>query len=151
MIKKISLLTIMLSSLIFLMGCTKGERPAPSNNTNYNNVNTPTTGSVSITASWSNPAPWNACGAPYTVIIGLGYNSTDISTEAYFAQNSFINSPASFSKESLTAGIYYYKAKKTFNASICGTGQDIPPTVTKSGSFIITAGQTTTVNGVSLN
>jgi hypothetical protein len=110
-----------------------------------------TTGKVIITASWSNPAPWNACSSPYTVVIGLGYNSTDVANESYFTSSSFNTSPATFTKDGLTAGVYYYGAKKTFNASTCGTGQGIPPTVKKSGSFTIVAGQTTTVNGVSLN
>ncbi len=110
-----------------------------------------TTGKVKITASWSNPAPWSACGSPYTVVIGLGYNSTDVNNESYFASNNFYSSSATFTKDGLTAGVYYYGAKKTYNASICGTGQGIPPTVKKNGSFTIVAGQTTTVSGVILN
>ncbi len=111
---------------------------------------TSTGSSVSITASWSNPAPWNACQIPYLVVIGLGYNFTDVANEAYFSKNGFIYSSATFTKSNLAAGIYYYGAKKTYNTN-CGTGQGIPPTVKKSGSFTIVAGQNTTVSGVSLN
>jgi hypothetical protein len=141
--------------------CVSGNCVSVSSNAQYSTLsacqntcanNNP--GSVAITASWSVSPPWNACGVPFTVVIGLGYNSTDISNESYFASNSFYSSPASYSKNGLAPGTYYYKAKKTYNINTCGccAGQSgPPPTVTKSGSFTITAGQTTNVNAGSLN
>jgi hypothetical protein len=140
--------------------CVSGNCVSVTNNAQYTSLsscqsacsgNVSTTGSVTISAFWSNTPPWDACGSPYTVVIGLGYNSTDVSNESYFIQSSFYSSTANYSKDGLAPGIYYYGAKKTFNASICGTGQGIPPTVKKSGSFTIIAGQTTTITGVNLN
>ncbi len=108
------------------------------------------TGTVVITATWT--TTYVSCNPAYTVVIGLGYTSTDVANEAYFAQSgSNLYSPATYTNSTLAPGTYYYKAKKTYNASTCGTGQGIPPTVTKSGAFTITAGQTTTVNAGSLN
>jgi hypothetical protein len=147
--KKIKCIIIILTLFTTITACKK--ETTSSSGTGGGGGTVGTTGKVTITASWSNPAPWNACGSPYTVVIGLGYNSTDVANESYFASNSFYSSSATFSKDGLTAGVYYYGAKKTFNASTCGTGQGIPPTVKKSGSFTIIAGQTTTVSGVSLN
>jgi hypothetical protein len=109
------------------------------------------TGSVTIRVTWSNPLPWSACNVPYSVVIGLGYSSTDVVNESYFGSNSFVHSAATLEWGGLSPGVYYYGAKKTYNASICGTGQGIPPTVKKTGSFTIVAGQTTSITGVSLN
>ena len=108
------------------------------------------TGSVKITASWSNPSPWNMCGSPYTVTIGLGYSSNDVANQSYFAQSNFYSSSAIFQRSNLTPGVYYYGARKVFNSGTCGTGQGVPPTVFKTGSFTITTGQTTNVS-TSLN
>jgi hypothetical protein len=141
--------------------CVSGNCVSVSNNAQYSNLSACQTdcannspGSVVITASWSLFSPWDACGVPFTVVIGLGYNSTDITNESYFASNSFIYSPASFSKNGLAPGTYYYKAKKTYNINTCGCcgGESgPPPTVTKSGAFTIIAGQNINVNAGSLN
>jgi hypothetical protein len=157
---KTSIILLMLfTTLIF--AC---EKDSNSNSNNSVKPNTPggntggpgtsvgsTTGSVKISATWSNPAPWNACNVPYSVVIGLGYSSTDVTNESYFGSSSFVNSAATLEWGGLSPGVYYYGAKKTFNASVCGTGQGIPPAVKKSGSFTIVAGQTTSVTSVSLN
>lgn len=107
-------------------------------------------GSVKVIASWSNPSPWNMCGSPYTVTIGIGYSSNDVANQAYFAQGNFYSSSATFQRTNLVPGVYYYGARKVFNASTCGTGQGIPPTVFKTGAFTVTSGQTTNVS-TSLN
>jgi hypothetical protein len=112
--------------------------------------NESSTGSVRITATWSNPSPWNQCGTPYTVTVGLGYTSLDVSNESYFTQSSSYSSPNNFQRNELSPGVYYYGAKKVFNSSICGTGQGVPQTVKKTGSFVINENQTSTVS-VSLN
>lgn len=144
-------LTIIFIALISILTACKKEETTTTTTTTSSGGGGSTTGKVSISASWSVQDPWSACGSPFTIIIGLGYNSNDVSNESYFTQNSFYSSPATLTIDGLSPGIYYYGAKKTFNSSICGTGQGIPPTVKKSGSFTIAAGQTTTVSGVNLN
>lgn len=122
-------------------------------NTSSGNTSTPSgkkPGKVTIKATWSNPSPWNLCKYPYTVVIGLGYSSTDVANEAFFSQSSYFVSPANYTKDGLAPGTYYYRAKKTYNASSCGTGQGIPQTVIKSGAFTIKEGKTHTEN-ISLN
>ena len=154
--KKIRITAVLMFAML-IFGCNKDDKSTPSNSGSSNGGGGggggggSTTGTVNITASWSVTPPWNACGTPFTVVIGLGYNSNDVANESYFASNSFYYSSATYTNNSLAAGIYYYGAKKTFNSSTCGTGQGIPPTIKKSGSFTIIAGQTTTVSGVSLN
>jgi hypothetical protein len=107
-------------------------------------------GQVDIITSWTKS--YGSCNYAYSVVIGLGYTSADVANESYFANSGQqINSPTTYNQGNLKAGIYYYKAKKTYNASSCGTGQGIPPTVIKSGSFTIIAGQKTSVNVGSLN
>lgn len=100
-------------------------------------------GTVEISASWT--SIYSNCNSAYTVVIGLGYTSTDVANEAYFAQSGGVSlPPTTYRNSSLPPGNYYYKAKKTYNYH-CGTPQYIPPVVTKSGSFTITSGQTTTM------
>lgn len=101
-------------------------------------------GSVNISASWN--STYVNCTPAYSVTIGLGYSSTDIANEAYFYTSGVgLNSPLTMTK-SLSPGTYYYKGKKTYNSSSCGTGQGVPATVVKSGSFTITSGQTSYVS-----
>lgn len=144
---KVKLTAVIFTAMFIFNSCSKDDNSTSSSGGGGGGGST--TGKVTITASWT--TNYVSCNPAYTVIIGLGYNSTDIANEAYFASSSYIYSPASYSKDGLAAGTYYYKAKKTYNASTCGTGQGIPPVVTKSGAFTITAGQTTTVDAGSLN
>lgn len=109
-----------------------------------------TTGTVKIMASWTSKFIY--CNPAYTVVIGLGYSSTDVANDAYFAQTSSQGSSLTYTKDNLTAGTYYYKAKKTYKISTCGNPQGgAPSDVTKLGAFTIIAGQTTTINVGSLN
>lgn len=102
-------------------------------------------GFVQITASWN--TKYNNCNSAFTVIIGLGYTSTDVTNEAFFAKSGgMISSPGTYSKNYLAPGKYYYKASKTFNKSVCGSYQTPPAVVTKNGSFTITAGKTTNIS-----
>ncbi len=149
---KIQLTAIIFTVMFIFNSCSKEDNSTSSNGGNGGGGGGITTGKVTITATWSNIAPWNACGSsPYIVVIGLGYNSTDVANESYFSQFTYYAPMVPFTTDSLAPGIYYYGAKKTFNVSLCGTGQGVPPTVKKSGAFTITAGQTTTISGVDLN
>jgi len=105
-------------------------------------------GYVEITATWT--YTYFECSPAYTVKIGLCYTSTDVANEAYFFQSSGDYYGTSSFTYPLASGTYYYKAKKTYNMS-CGTGQGIPSIVAKSGTFTITANQTTIVNVGSLD
>jgi hypothetical protein len=137
--------------------CNSGNCVSVSNGAQYSTLNAcqsacgvSSIGTVQITATWTTTYVY--CNLAYTVVIGLGYTSTDVANEAYFAQSGgYVNSPVTYTNSSLASGTYYYKAKKTYNANTCGTGQGIPPIVIKSGAFTITDGQTTTVNAGSLN
>ncbi len=147
--KKTIIVSLLTCSLITFTNCKK---KSTQNNTSTNSAAATTntsTGKVVITASWN--STYVMCTGAYNTVIGLGYSSTDVANEAYFAQSNYTGSSANFSKDLLAPGVYYYKAKKTYNSTKCGTGQGIPPVVTKSGAFTITAGQTTTVNAGSLN
>jgi len=152
-IKNAVLLSIITCSIFTLTQCQKksnqSNTPSNSTGTTTGTTSASTTGKVVITATWN--STYVMCNGAYNVVIGLGYNSTDVANEAYFAQSNYAGSSASFSKDNLAPGVYYYKAKKTYNSTKCGTGQGIPPVVTKSGAFTITAGQTITVNAGSLN
>lgn len=106
-------------------------------------------GTVEVETHWT--TAYVNCDPAYTVEIGLGYSSNDVANEAYFASATFVSSPAVYTKGNLSPGTYYYKAKKTYNASTCGTGQGIPPVVQKSGSFMIEAGEVTQVDVGTLN
>ncbi len=107
-------------------------------------------GGVIITTSWT--STYFSCFNAYNVSFGLGYTSTDVANEAYFAQSgNYISTPVTYSKGNLAPGTYYYKAKKVFRTSLCGTGQGVPITVTKSGAFTIIGGQNTSINIGSLN
>ena len=140
---KISLLTIVITALFFFIGCSKGERPTPSNNaSNNNNTNTATTGAVAITVSWN--AAYLSCSNAWHVECGLGYTSNDVSSGAYFTSQTGYNGHGTFTFSNLAAGIYYYKAKKIYNLSGCGGANQ--PSVEHLGSFTITAGQTTTLS-----
>ena len=111
-------------------------------------------GNVAISTNWTTAygTGWPVCDPAYSVVIGLGYSSNDVINDSYFSQSASTGiSPTTYTKYNLTPGIYYYKAKKTFNANSCGTGQGIPPTVTRTGSFTIVSGLTTSVNAGSLN
>jgi len=112
------------------------------NNTNINESNN---GTVNISYSWN--MKYSACNYAYTVIFGYAHSSSEASNESFFDQVSSIISPTSFSKI-LPAGTYYYKIKKSYNSSTCGTGmgQSTPTTVYKTGSFKISAGKSTSVN-----
>lgn len=155
-IKHTTFFAVILCIIVFAH-CKKNENQnkstgggtAPTATATPTNTTTATTGKVVITATWN--STYVSCTGAYNVVIGLGYNSTDVANEAYFAQSNFTGSSANFSKSSLAPGVYYYKAKKTYNATKCGTGQGVPPVVTKSGAFTVTAGQTITVNAGSLN
>lgn len=137
--------------------CVNGYCASVTSNAQYptfaicqSNCGSTSYGQVDIITSWTKS--YGSCNYAYSVVIGLGYTSTDVANEAYFANSGQqINSPTTYNQGNLKAGIYYYKAKKTYNASSCGTGQGIPPTVIKSGSFTIIAGQKTSVNVGSLN
>ena len=141
--------------------CVNGSCVEVSDNADYGSLwechdycsNAVQGGSVVITASWNSSfgAGWPVCDPAYTVVIGLGYTSADVVNDAFFDQNSVLFSPLTYNKVNLPPGVYYYKAKKTYNANSCGTGQGIPPTVTKTGSFTITSGNTTTVDAGSLS
>jgi len=111
-----------------------------------NNTPEPKPGSVSIYLSFN--VNYGGCIPGWTVVIGLGYSSTDIANDAFFCSQSY-TSPNTFKKDKLDPGTYYYKATKTYNIS-CGTGQGIPSPVTKSGSFIIEPSKTTLLS-VNLN
>ena len=113
-----------------------------------------TGGNVAITANWNTAygTGWPICDPAYSVVIGLGYSTSDVLSDIFFAQSASTGtSPTTYTKYNLSPGVYYYKAKKTFLTSSCGTGQGIPPTVTKTGSFTISSGNTTSVNAGSLN
>ncbi|MEI6755355.1 MAG: hypothetical protein WCK78_19625 [Paludibacter sp.] len=116
-----------------------------SSTSNTNTTNTSTKGTVNISYSWN--MKYSTCNYAYTVIFGFAYTSSDASNESYFDQVSSVISPTTFSK-TLTAGTYYYKIKKTYNSSTCGSGmgQSTPSAVYKTGSFKITAGKSTTVD-----
>jgi hypothetical protein len=149
--KKTIIISLLACALITITNCKK---KSTQNNTSNNSTTVPTnttttTGKVVITASWN--STYVMCTGAYNTVIGLGYSSTDVANEAYFAQSNYTGSSANFSKDLLAPGVYYYRAKKTYNSTKCGTGQGIPPVVTKSGAFTITAGQTTTVSVGSLN
>ncbi len=147
--KKTIIVSLLTCSLITFTNCKK---KSTQNNTSTNSAAATTntsTGKVVITASWN--STYVMCTGAYNTVIGLGYSSTDVANEAYLAQSNYTGSSANFSKDLLAPGVYYYRAKKTYNSTKCGTGQGIPPVVTKSGAFTITAGQTTTVSVGSLN
>ena len=141
---------ILASTIVFILilfplnGCKK------TSNTSSNSSTASANGKVVISASWN--STYLNCRPAYTVVIGLGYNSTDVANETYFAQGSYAGSSASFTKDNLTPGIYYYRVKKKYNSTSCGIGQGgVPPIVIKSGSFTITSGQITNVSVGSLN
>lgn len=97
-------------------------------------------GYVRIGASWNNT--YLNCNPAYSCVIGLGYSSTDVANEAYFYS---VNGGGL--TKTLPVGTYYYKATKTYNLSSCGCGRPpCPKPVSKSGSFTITADQTTNVS-----
>ena len=115
------------------------------NNTNNNsgNVTNTSPGKVTITATWIRK--YVACDPGYIVTIGLGYSSSDVANQAFFATSGNDSyPPASYSKQ-LEPGTYYYSVKKTYKM-YCGTGQGVPPDVVKNGAFTITGGNTTTIN-----
>lgn len=137
--------------------CVSGNCVSVSSNAQYSTLsacqsacanNRP--GGVAITASWT--TSYVNCNPAYTVVIGLGYSSTDVANETYFAQSgNILYSPANYTNSNLAPGTYYYKAKKTYRASFCAPGNGTPPAVTKSGAFTITSYQLTNVNVGSLN
>ncbi|MBX3164894.1 MAG: hypothetical protein KF900_10485 [Bacteroidetes bacterium] len=107
-------------------------------------------GTAIIAVSWNNThCPLGGSnGSPYeqkyVVEIALGYNSTDINNEVYFAQSgSTQQSPLNYTKSDLAPGTYYYRAKKrTASPAYCGSSS----TVIKDGVFTIKAGETTNVD-----
>ncbi|MBM3911441.1 MAG: hypothetical protein FJ350_00345 [Sphingomonadales bacterium] len=108
-------------------------------------------GEVAITASWNT---WYVnCQQAYTVVIGLGYSSTDVANETYFAQSgSTLYSPSNYTVSNLAPGTYYYKAKKTYRSNYCAPSNGPPPpVVTKTGAFTITALRLTNVDVGSLD
>jgi len=137
--KSFSIVILMLIGVLVFIGCKKDD-PQPSTSSNTN-TGTDTPGYVSILVSFTEEK--GMCNYAWNVVIGLGYSSTDVANEAYFQSNRSINSPAGISA-SLDPGIYYYKAKKTYNLSTCG-GTDQPST-SKSGSFTITSEETTNIS-----
>lgn len=150
---KKTILIVLCLPLVILTNCKKDEQA----NTNQNSSTSSTTnqtGIVVINTNWN--SVYVGCNSAYNVTIGLGYNSTDIANDAFFASNQYGASPsslakASFTKDDLKIGVYYYKVKKSYNSTRCGTGQGIPADVVKNGSFTIEAGKTTTVDVGSLN
>lgn len=124
--------------LILLISCKKD----PGNNTN-----TLSNGAVSISAVWTgNPGP---CFARYECTIGLGYSSTDIANEAYFARSSLQtgNKVSNLSKSDLAPGTYYYRVKVVYVLkNNCTSDQEYFTDKIKSGAFDITPGETTKIS-----
>ena len=121
--KKTIIVSLLTCSLITFTNCKK---KSTQNNTSTNSAAATTntsTGKVVITASWN--STYVMCTGAYNTVIGLGYSSTDVANEAYFAQSNYTGSSANFSKDLLAPGVYYYRAKKTYNSTKCGTGQGI--------------------------
>jgi hypothetical protein len=102
-------------------------------------------GKVTFSASWTNYlCRQNPIFYQYSVEVGIGYSSTDVSNNAFFASYEPWNtSSLTWTRDNLSPGVYYYKAIKRSNNCGTGTKQVVN---TKSGSFTITAGQTTSVN-----
>ena len=126
-------------TLLFSLGCRKPTPAATSVNTvgssssgGSSNIAF-TQGSVEINATWASPYPQNnACIQAFTVTIGLGYNSTDLTNGSFFY--SVTNTLGiSLKKGGLKGGTYYYKVIKRWNGT-CGS---FTPTVEKIGSFTI--------------
>lgn len=105
-------------------------------------------GKVVITASWTKN--YQNCSPAWTVKIGLGFSSSDVANSTFFAESfGDVYGTTSFSKE-LDPGTYYYKATKTYNKG-CGTINQPPPSVSKSGSFVIKSGQTNSISAGNLD
>jgi hypothetical protein len=123
-------------------GTTTGGTTTGGTTTGGTTTTTPQ-GKVTLKASWTKS--YKSCTYAYTTKIGLGYTSTDVVNEAYFAESGGdVDGSLTYTKDALAPGIYYYQAKKSYNTN-CGTGQGIPTTVTKKGSFTVASGSTTVV------
>ena len=149
---KLFLTSITIISLIFNLGCKKptpsasATNPSDSSSSGGNVSNAFTQGSVEINVTWANPYPnSSSCLQAFSGTIGLGYNSIDITNEAFFYQVSNTLG-VSLSKSALKEGVYYYKVKKKWNGS-CG---DLKPGIIalteKNGTFAIVALKRTVIN-----
>ncbi len=111
------------------------------------NTPAPSPGSVTITLNWDIK---RYCGANiwwpcWDVVVGLGYNQSEVDQEAYFIHK-FLSEPSTFTVTNLAPGTYYYRAKKTVRQGCYLSGDhfcDIPPPVIKSGKFTIFSSVTT--------
>ena len=114
---------------------------------NETNTNTLNNGGVTISAVWTgDPGP---CFARYECTIGLGYSSTDIANEAYFARSSLQtgNKSSSPSKSDLAPGTYYYRVKVAYvKKDNCDSDPKYFNAKIRSGAFDITAGETTKIS-----
>ena len=132
-------LIISLFFLLLSLGCKKPIPVATTDNTGGSSSSGGssniafTQASVEINATWASPYPQNnACLQAFTVTIGLGYNSTDLTNGSFFY--SVTNTQGiSLKKGGLKGGTYYYKVIKRWNGT-CGA---FTPTVEKVGSFTI--------------
>ncbi len=131
--------------LLFLISNVSCKKDVDSQQPSTNNGtidNTNTAGSVRITASWN--TTYGSCNYAFSMVVGIGYSSNDISNNAFFAQGNYFTSPFSFVQGGLQPGIYYYKATKKYSTN-CGTMQGVPDDVIRTGSFTVVAGQTKNV------
>jgi hypothetical protein len=106
-------------------------------------------GAVTITLNWDihrkcDLNDWYPC---WDVLVGLGYNQSDVNNESYFNHKD-LSAPGSYTVTNLTPGAYYYGAKKTIRSNCYQAGTQfcgiIAPT-TKSGSFQVKSDITTSV------
>ncbi len=111
-----------------------------------NNPTQPKTGTVKINLSWTLTSYAGTITSGST-IIGLGYSSTDVANGAYFVQQTY-STPDTFTHSNMKAGIYYYKAVRSFRTND-GSGP-VSRKVEKSGAFTIEGGKATIVS-VNLN
>lgn len=115
-------------------------------------------GYASISASCSNSPSYYyltgynfyKCNYFYKFELGIGYNSTDIANEAYFKTVS-TNTSFKITNYSikLPPGVYYCKAKRTCTGNTCSNDDPSyvrPADISRSASFTVTAGKTTTVS-----
>mgnify|MGYP000968878524 CR=1 FL=1 len=137
MMKKIIPLTYVIC-MILLISCKKD---------NEANTNTISNGTVTISAvSTGDPGP---CFARYECTIGLGYSSTDIANEAYFARSSLQtgNKVSYLSKSDLAPGTYYYRVKVAYvKKDNCDSDPKYFNDKIRSGAFDIIAGETTKIS-----
>lgn len=134
--KKLNQLIILICLILFF-SCKKE---------NSTDINGQLSGVVSISATWSGDQ--GPCFARYECTIGLGYSSTDIGNEAYFARGDLQtgNKVYNYSKKDLSPGTYYYRVKVVYvKRSNCDSDSEYFNPKIKSGAFDIIGGETTTI------